>query len=248
MVQYGTLVASLPYRAANSRQGQRHATRHALPLAVTHVTLRTHSRHGCHECACFQEETVACLAQRRPVCQTFLRIFATRGGRRAFGLICALMLFQQLSGINAVLFYAEDIFRRAGGDFSPAASTIIIGMVQVVASASTVALTTRISMKMLFICSSLGVSVSHVSVAVATAILRALRFTLRCAGYRECFNLKPCSRRPGDGRLFQLIRVLVYATYTILALDSRVNRFVTLSRLRWVTSFTCSLPARTHPP
>lgn len=127
--------------------------------------LRGQDRDQCYkELRRMEEETEACLARRCSVAKTFIRVFETRGGRRAFFLVCALMLFQQLSGINAVLSYAQDIFNRAAGGeamVSPAMSTIIVGMVLVVASASTVPLTAGVSMKMLFIVSSLGAAVAH---------------------------------------------------------------------------------------
>ncbi|KAJ8716334.1 hypothetical protein PYW08_013619 [Mythimna loreyi] len=50
-------------------------------------------------------------------------------------LICyALMLFQQLSGINAVIFNASQIFEDAGATIPPTIATIIIGVIQVIAT------------------------------------------------------------------------------------------------------------------
>ncbi|CAG9118631.1 unnamed protein product [Plutella xylostella] len=51
-------------------------------------------------------------------------------------LICSLglMLFQQFSGINAVIFYTNNIFQSAGSDIDPVIATIIVGVVQMIAT------------------------------------------------------------------------------------------------------------------
>jgi Na+/melibiose symporter-like transporter len=49
--------------------------------------------------------------------------------------ICfGLMFFQQVSGINAVIFFTTDIFIAAGSAISPEIATIIVGVMQVVAT------------------------------------------------------------------------------------------------------------------
>jgi MFS family permease len=49
--------------------------------------------------------------------------------------ICfGLMFFQQVSGINAVIFYTTDIFKAAGTGIDPEIATIIVGVMQVVAT------------------------------------------------------------------------------------------------------------------
>jgi Na+/melibiose symporter-like transporter len=49
--------------------------------------------------------------------------------------IClGLMFFQQVSGINAVIFFTTDIFVAAGTDIKPDIATIIVGVMQVVAT------------------------------------------------------------------------------------------------------------------
>ncbi|XP_075986544.1 trehalose transporter 1-like protein [Anticarsia gemmatalis] len=51
-------------------------------------------------------------------------------------LICGLglMFFQQFSGINAVIFYTNDIFHSAGSNIDPVIATIIVGVVQTIAT------------------------------------------------------------------------------------------------------------------
>lgn len=51
-------------------------------------------------------------------------------------LICGLglMFFQQFSGINAVIFYTNNIFQSAGSNIDPVIATIIVGVVQTIAT------------------------------------------------------------------------------------------------------------------
>ncbi|CAG7718425.1 unnamed protein product [Allacma fusca] len=65
----------------------------------------------------------------------------------------ALMLFQQLSGVNAVIFYTTEIFLDAGSDLEPALCTIIVGIVQVVATVLSSILMDRAGRKLLLLVS-----------------------------------------------------------------------------------------------
>lgn len=47
--------------------------------------------------------------------------------RKALIISAGLIIFQQLSGINVVLFYSETIFSKTGSDLKPAIATIIVG-------------------------------------------------------------------------------------------------------------------------
>lgn len=53
---------------------------------------------------------------------------------KALGISLGLMFFQQMSGINAVIFYTGDIFRDANTGIEPTLATIIVGVMQVIAT------------------------------------------------------------------------------------------------------------------
>ncbi|KAF7286241.1 hypothetical protein GWI33_006712 [Rhynchophorus ferrugineus] len=64
----------------------------------------------------------------------FWSTLKTKQGKKS-SLICfMLMFYQQLSGINAVMFYSGAIFIDAGSTVDPGICTIIIGVVQVIAT------------------------------------------------------------------------------------------------------------------
>jgi len=67
-------------------------------------------------------------AQKQSLVEAFRTPEAKKGLMVAFGL----MFFQQLSGINAVIFYTTSIFEAAGSDLDPSIATIIVGVIQVV--------------------------------------------------------------------------------------------------------------------
>lgn len=57
-----------------------------------------------------------------------------KSSQRAMLISFGLMFFQQLSGINAVIFYMTTIFADARIDLQPEIATIIVGVVQVIAT------------------------------------------------------------------------------------------------------------------
>ena len=83
-------------------------------------------------------------------------VVGTRGNRMALVLTCGLVGFQQLSGINVVLFYAENIFQMTGASFSPSISAIIIGTVLNISAVSAPLLTKLFGIKLLLIVSEIG--------------------------------------------------------------------------------------------
>lgn len=57
-----------------------------------------------------------------------------KSSKKAILISCGLMFFQQLSGINAVIFYMTTIFSDANIQLKPENATIVVGVVQVVAT------------------------------------------------------------------------------------------------------------------
>lgn len=55
-------------------------------------------------------------------------------GKKSSTICFMLMFYQQLSGINAVMFYSGDIFKDAGSTIQPELCATIIGVVQVIAT------------------------------------------------------------------------------------------------------------------
>lgn len=81
-------------------------------------------------------------------------LFTVRANLMALIISLALMLFQQFSGINAVIFYAQSIFEAAGSTLDPAICTIIVGVVQVVMTVASALLIEKAGRRILLLQSS----------------------------------------------------------------------------------------------
>ncbi len=89
-----------------------------------------------------------------------------------FILVLMLMFFQQFSGINAVIFYASDVFKKAGFmDNVNLVSALSIGVVQVIATLLSVALVDKLGRKVLLTVSSIGMGLSSFVLAIYYYIL-----------------------------------------------------------------------------
>ncbi|XP_037038353.1 facilitated trehalose transporter Tret1 isoform X3 [Bradysia coprophila] len=71
-----------------------------------------------------------------------------------------LMFFQQFSGINAVIFYAEDIFIYAGSTIDKSICVIIVGVVNFIATFIATVLIDRLGRKILLYISSVGMIIT----------------------------------------------------------------------------------------
>lgn len=90
-------------------------------------------------------------------------LFKVKANFKALLYTCALVSFQQFTGINVVLFYMQTIFISAGSSVPTEQAPIIIGVVQVVASAVTPFVVDRLGRRILLVLSGIGETVSLVS-------------------------------------------------------------------------------------
>lgn len=69
-------------------------------------------------------------------------------------MISGLMFFQQLSGVNILIFYAKKIFDDTGSILSSPTSSVIVGVVQVIATYFSTVLIERVGRKLLLFISA----------------------------------------------------------------------------------------------
>ncbi|XP_046457784.1 facilitated trehalose transporter Tret1-like isoform X2 [Daphnia pulex] len=78
---------------------------------------------------------------------------------KPLGISLGVMLFQQTTGINAIVFYADDIFQAVGSTMDEKYATIIVGAVQLVFTIASGFLVDRCGRRMLFLGSAITSSV-----------------------------------------------------------------------------------------
>ena len=102
-----------------------------------------------------------------------LKAFKHRAVFIPFILVLMLMFFQQFSGINAVIFYASDVFKTGFNDNVDVnlVSAISIGVVQVLATLLSVMLVDKLGRKVLLTVSSIGMGLSSFVLAIYYYIL-----------------------------------------------------------------------------
>nr|XP_967531.2 PREDICTED: facilitated trehalose transporter Tret1 [Tribolium castaneum] len=89
-------------------------------------------------------------------------LFASRGLVKALTISVLLVVLQQLSGINVVLFYAQPIFQASGSSLDSEVASIIIGVVQFLTSFVTPMLVERLGRKILLYFSAIGMLIAEV--------------------------------------------------------------------------------------
>uniref|UniRef100_A0A1A9ZJC9 Major facilitator superfamily (MFS) profile domain-containing protein n=1 Tax=Glossina pallidipes TaxID=7398 RepID=A0A1A9ZJC9_GLOPL len=90
---------------------------------------------------------------------------------KAFALSILLMMFQQFSGINVMMFYATDVFVLAKTGLEPKISTIVLGVVQVVTMFAALFLIDRSGRRILLMISSFVMSLSTLGLGIYFFIL-----------------------------------------------------------------------------
>ncbi|XP_022900708.1 facilitated trehalose transporter Tret1-like [Onthophagus taurus] len=107
------------------------------------------------------EVMIGNIAESKASNATFMDIFKTNVLRKALILSVGLVAFQQLSGINVILFYTETIFDATGSSIPSDISTILVGLVQVSFSGITPLLVDRKGKRFLLIFSGIGMALSQ---------------------------------------------------------------------------------------
>ncbi|XP_011267482.1 facilitated trehalose transporter Tret1-2 homolog [Camponotus floridanus] len=93
-------------------------------------------------------------------------LFKVKANLKALIYTCALASFQQLTGINVVLFYMQSIFIAAGTSIPTEQAPIIIGVVQVIASAITPFVVDKAGRRMLLVFSGIGETISLIALGL----------------------------------------------------------------------------------
>ncbi|XP_065362596.1 facilitated trehalose transporter Tret1-2 homolog isoform X2 [Calliphora vicina] len=85
---------------------------------------------------------------------------------KALGISLGLMFFQQLCGINAVIFYSTDIFRDANTGINENLSTIVVGIMQVIATFVSVMVVDKLGRRILLLASSSVMAIATTAMGV----------------------------------------------------------------------------------
>lgn len=85
---------------------------------------------------------------------------------QALTIVVGLISFQNFSGIDAVLFYSETIFNKAGNSLDPAVATILIGITMFVASSISSAFVDRSGRRGLLLASAGGMAASLTAMGI----------------------------------------------------------------------------------
>ncbi|XP_027851745.2 facilitated trehalose transporter Tret1-2 homolog [Aphis gossypii] len=86
---------------------------------------------------------------------TVMEVLSNKVNRKALLISIGCMFFQQMSGINVVIFYMNDIFKSTGANMSPNVCTIIVGVVQLIMTVVSFTIIDRGGRKALLVISAL---------------------------------------------------------------------------------------------
>ncbi|XP_030372317.1 facilitated trehalose transporter Tret1-2 homolog isoform X2 [Scaptodrosophila lebanonensis] len=85
---------------------------------------------------------------------------------KALGISLGLMFFQQLCGINAVIFYSNQIFEDAQTGIEPTLSAILVGVMQVVATFVSTLVVDKLGRRILLLASGVVMALSTTAIGV----------------------------------------------------------------------------------
>ncbi|KKA26779.1 hypothetical protein TD95_003154 [Thielaviopsis punctulata] len=98
-------------------------------------------------------------------------LFESRAMFKRLGIACLTMMFQQWSGINAILYYAPTIFKQMGltGNTISLLATGVVGIVMFVATIPSVLWIDRLGRKPVLITGAIGMAICHFIIAAIFA-------------------------------------------------------------------------------
>nr|ACU24752.1 AT02749p [Drosophila melanogaster] len=99
------------------------------------------------------------------------KILCRRITLKGLFLSIGLMLFQQMTGINAIIFYSTFIFETAGSTLEPRISTIIVGIVQAIATIISILVIEKVGRKILLLVSACMMGISTLIMALYFGML-----------------------------------------------------------------------------
>lgn len=97
---------------------------------------------------------------------SFSDIFRSKALIKAFVTSVGLLIFQQFSGINVVLFYGQTLFKEVGANMAPEVCTIIIVAMQFLSSFIAPLIGERLGRKTILVFSAVGMALSDASLGI----------------------------------------------------------------------------------
>ncbi|XP_074106844.1 facilitated trehalose transporter Tret1 isoform X1 [Cotesia typhae] len=97
---------------------------------------------------------------------SFLTAIRSKAAIKGLLIAFGLMFFQQLSGVNAIIFYSGSIFETAGSTLDSSVATIIVGTMQVVAVFISTLIVDRLGRRMLLLISSVAMCLTTLVLGV----------------------------------------------------------------------------------
>ncbi|VVC44856.1 Sugar transporter, conserved site,Major facilitator superfamily domain,Major facilitator, sugar [Cinara cedri] len=101
------------------------------------------------------------IEQQKAQSYTISEVLSDKTNRKALLISIGCMFFQQMSGINVVIFYMTDIFESTGSNISPNACTITVGIVQLIMTMVSLSIIDKSGRKLLLVISSLLMAVCY---------------------------------------------------------------------------------------
>ncbi|XP_050534174.1 facilitated trehalose transporter Tret1-like isoform X1 [Daktulosphaira vitifoliae] len=109
------------------------------------------------------QEIILSIEEAKKQKSGFYELFANKGNIKAVMISLTMVGLQQMSGINIVLLYSENIFKAANTNLTASTCTIIVGVVMLVTCSFTPTMANYMSMKKMLNISAIGMFFSEVA-------------------------------------------------------------------------------------